>query len=100
MWHQAWVMGSRAVSATSTVRAASHFLRSMVQTETIKNRLTGPFVIETLFAGGTNGPCMLVDAAFDLFTTTLRSGMFPTERLFEEFSFHVVGWLKLLWNLR
>ncbi|EXJ84111.1 hypothetical protein A1O3_04778 [Capronia epimyces CBS 606.96] len=99
LWHQIWDAARRAISVTTTVRAACHMLEVTITLGLLPPAMNGTLVDNAIFGGGSSGPSSLTDTALTMFTTILRAGILDNQRHFEAFCVKIITWLSARWTL-
>jgi len=98
-WWQAWKAASQLVTSDTNSRAACFAMMALLETGVVNTFLSSSNLADFCFLSGTRGPPTLTDSALLLFSACLRSSLLRTERLFEDFSNKVLGWLDTVWSL-
>ena len=92
-------MVARSVSSQGLSRAACHFLDSVLRAGLLDEATQSELVLNAIFAHGSQGPCVLTDAAVSLWYGILASGKSGSVEALRSVSMRAIGWLNAHWTL-
>lgn len=98
-WTQSCNLVARSVSSQGLSRAACHFLDSVLRAGVLDETTQSELVLNAMFASGSQGPCMLTDAALSLWNTILASRKSGRVDALQSVSLRAIGWLNAQWTL-
>lgn len=98
-WKQSCSLVARNVSSQGLSRAACHFLDSILRAGVLDEATQSELVLDAMFASGSQGPCVLTDAALSLWQSILASAKSGSVGSLHSISLRVIGWLNIHWTL-
>ena len=98
-WTQSCNVVARSVSSQGLSRAACHFLDSVLRAGLLDEATQSELVLNAIFANGSQGPCVLTDAAISLWYSILASGKSGSVEALRSVSMRAIGWLNAHWIL-
>ncbi|KAI0841594.1 hypothetical protein F5Y06DRAFT_293294 [Hypoxylon sp. FL0890] len=98
LWKQIWQIAVRAVSMTTSCRASSVLLHSIIVHELVSYRDIADDINSMIMTADVNGPAVVVDSSLILMTTLLHLRNFQLPSASYATCNHVIRWMFFRWD--